>query len=200
MSGPKVSFMMSSSGGSGSGSGDDPKRKKNPTPVTVQVTTGLGHKAVSVPEKKPREDGSVPTVEAIDWGKQPAIPATKIDWQGQGEPLRVRPTLGTLIAILVGAASVLGAGAMFYWGVQSHVSDKAIHLKSNGTLPDLLSERYETRNEARVARTKLGAEVGVKVEKVGKRVNQLDTQLKTVSAGQQKILREIRKTRRAVTP
>jgi hypothetical protein len=163
----------------------------------VKVTTGLGHKVVK-PEQRMREDDTgprVPTVDAIDWDRQPPIPAEKIDWQGQGEPLRVRPTLGTLIAIIAAAVSLIGAGAFFYWGVRTHVADQRIHLRPNGTLPTLLSERYETRSEARMARAKLSAQVGGKVEKVGQRVDKLDTRLKTMQETQ---TRDMRKVLRAV--
>jgi hypothetical protein len=138
----------------------------------------------------PTEEKSVPTVDAIDWAQQPPVPAEKIDWQGQGEPLRVRPTLGTLVAIVAACLSIVGAGAFFYWGVRTHVADQQIHLKPNGALPDLLSERYETRKEARAARAKLSK----KVEGVGRRVDTLDRRtqrLERMSTEQTKTLRKV---------
>jgi len=192
--GPKVAFSMMGSSNGGS-NGDEPRsRKKNPTPATVRVTTGLGHKVVKPEREMQPEDLSQPaiaTVEAIDWKQQPAIPANKIDWQGQGEPLMVRPTFGTLMAIVTAAVSVVGAGAFFYWGVRTHVSDQRIHLKPNGTLPELLSERYETRTEAKAARAKLAAQVGGKVEKVGTRVDKLDNRLKKMQQTQDRDMRRV---------
>ena len=176
--GPKIAFSMMGEGGSSGGS-SEPSADKPETEVSQPV---------------------VPTVGAIDWGRQPPIPADKIDWQGQGEPLRVRPTFGTLVTVLVASFSIIGAGAMFYWGVRSHCNDTRIHLKPDGTLPDLLSERYETRTEARAARARMAAQVEKVGKRVNKRVDELDRQIRGVSEDQQKILREIRRTRKAVSP
>jgi len=96
----------------------------------------------------------IPTVSAIDWKEQPSIPAEKIDWSHQGEPLRVRPTLGAIIATVGLAISIFSAGAYFYWGVKTHISNKQVHVPADG-IPWGVRTTFETRKEAKIARTKL---------------------------------------------
>jgi hypothetical protein len=97
---------------------------------------------------------NIPTVAAPDWMKLPPIPAERIDWQGMGEPLRVRPTLGGFIAVAALGCSIIGAGAYFYHGVNSHVDNALIHVPKDG-VPWGVSTQFETRAEAKAARKDL---------------------------------------------
>jgi len=121
-----------------------------------------------------REDDSVSgvirTIPAIDWRLQPPIPADKIDWSGQGEPLRVRPTLGVIAAGLGVAASLLCSGAFFYFRTESHIDDDRQHADKNG-LTWGVREYCETRSEARNAREAM-------LSAFDKRLAERDEQLK----------------------
>lgn len=109
--------------------------------------------------------GGIPTVDAIDWESQPPIPAEKIDWSAQGQPLRVKPTLGSMAAVITILVSLLGAGAYFYWGVKLHVQNHQLHLPADG-VPWGVKASFETRKEATKARQKIKADIieTVKVE------------------------------------
>jgi len=124
----------------------------------------------------------IPTIQAIDWQAQPPIPAEKIDWSKQGEPLRVRPTWGAMVVAISMIVSILGAGAYFYWGIKMHVTDQRIHLPGDG-VPWGVKAVYETRKEARQARENLAADI-VKTVKA------------EVSTVRQDVVRELRKSRR----
>jgi hypothetical protein len=94
----------------------------------------------------------------IDWAQQPHVPAERIDWSKQGEPLRVRPTIGTLVATIGIIVSILSGGAYFYWGVRTHVNSTALHLTSDGVgwgVPI----KFETRTEAQTGRVAILREV-----------------------------------------
>lgn len=104
------------------------------------------------------------TVDAIDWSEQPAIPAEKIDWSQQGEPLRVKPTLGSLMTVVVLLVSLFSAGAYFYWGVRLHINNKQIHVPNDG-VPWGVKSQFETKKEAQTARTKLRKDISETVRK-----------------------------------
>jgi hypothetical protein len=117
----------------------------------------------ATPVERPIEDTSqprvaIPTIPAIDWDHQPSVPAEKIDWSKQGEPLRVRPTFGVMLTAVAMMVSVLGAGAYFYWGVWTHVDNEQIHLPKDG-VPWGVKGAYETRAEAQGARKALHKEI-----------------------------------------
>jgi len=95
---------------------------------------------------------------AIDWERQPPVPAEKIDWSRQGEPLRVRPTLGTMITAIAMIVSILGGGAYFYWGVRTHHDNLQVHVPQSG-IPWGVQAQFETRKEAKRSRTELVSEI-----------------------------------------
>lgn len=100
----------------------------------------------------------IQTIEAIDWTEQPLVPAEKIDWSAQGEPLRVRPTVGAMLGLIALVASLLGAGAYFYWGVRLHIHNKSIHVPRDG-VPWGVKSIFETRIEASRSRKKLRSDI-----------------------------------------
>jgi len=96
----------------------------------------------------------IPVVSGIDWDQQPSIPAEHIDWSGQGQPVRVKFTLGTMVGVVTMIMSILGAGAYFYWGVKTHIANQQIHVPPTG-IPWGVPTKFETRKEARKARSRL---------------------------------------------
>jgi hypothetical protein len=102
----------------------------------------------------------IPTVQAINWDHQPSIPAEKIDWSRQGEPLRVRLSLSQIITLITLAVAVLGSGAAFYWGVRMHQENRQIHVPLDTGIPWGVGAKFETRKEAVEARTKLVTAIG----------------------------------------
>jgi len=160
---------------------------KNPT---VKCSLFPGSSPNSEKSGKLPPESSQPGVTApIDWASQPQVPAEKIDWSRQGEPLRVRPTLSMMITLITLGVSVLGGGAYFYWGVRTHIEDQRIHLNGEG-IGWGASARFETRVEARKARAKV-------VSTIEKRVDAVEGEVVKLRQDQQastkKILRALRR-------
>lgn len=115
----------------------------------------------------------IPTIAGINWAQQPPVPAEKIDWSRQGEPLRVRPTVGGFLAIITLAASVLGSGAYFYHGVQAHVTNRQIHVPEK-IVDSAFFGQFETHESAQGARKELSASIS----RIGQRVERSNDQLR----------------------
>jgi len=115
------------------------------------------------------QPSGIPVCSAIDWTQQPAIPAEKIDWSKQGEPLRVKPTLGTMVAVISLIISILGGGAYFYWGVNSHIKNQQVHLPADG-VPWGVKASYQTREDAARQHEKLHKEIVSEVKESNRKL------------------------------
>ena len=130
----------------------------------------------------------VPTMSAIDWKEQPPVPAEKIDWSKQGQPLRVRPTFGALAAAVGISVSILGAGAYFYWGVKTHLSSEQVHVPKDG-IPWGVKRNYETKATATKARKKVSTDLKSVMQSEHGRLR------KEQQTATERIIRELRRRR-----
>lgn len=180
-------MIMAPPGSGGGGDGDGPKKPKQPTRES-RTPSGMAHPAV-------RPDESVPKV-----AYEPPADAM---------PMPVVLAKGTFLKfafMLLGSLLVsISAILAFYWkhhyAIDSHMSDKTIHLNSGERA------RLETKSEAQASRKdvvqKVKQEIDLKhrevVVKQKEEIQRIGEELKTAQRQQlRQLLLEVRQTRRAV--
>jgi hypothetical protein len=139
-------------------------------------------------KKRKGEKEGIPTVQAIDWEKQPLIPAERIDWSRQGEPLRVRPTWGSMVTAIGILISLIGAAAFMYWETRSHIASAQKHLRTDG-IGWGVPAAFESRDDAKQARDEMIKQINERIYSETRKLR-LEQQIAT-----ERILKEIKNGR-----
>lgn len=164
---------------------------------TISRSSATGHKAVSPPANGPGPKGGQPP----GGDDECRIPPEACPLQGVDQIIPIKlewQTIAKLVApALLAVIGVIAAAAIFYANTRAHLGDRLKHF----TLVE--RQKLETKESGRIARFKLLRDlkkdnaIRVREIKVEQR-EQIQTLGSQLQAEQQKILREVRRTRRAI--